>query len=568
MARVSNGSKYDRMLGLLANTMKWCNGLDVEAVREFVTADDGLPRVFVGSGGSLSAAFMSAQLSVDCGMAAVAMTPYQYIFSGWSKIPARVLILSASGRNVDAINAYRTAHANKTQRVGALIFTPKSKLGELMKSDGEDGCFVYNLLNSDGFLATNSLLAFYMVAIRSFNGETVDFDTLDFGNEIRGVLEDFLKMSYSLCTDSWDDHNAAVYEARETDRFYVLYSADTQPVAIDLESRFSEGSIGCLQISDYRNFAHGRFNWFHQRKGQTGLIALVSPEGREVAENILSEIPDDIPVMRVETNRRGAKGLIDLLVKGMYLAKYMGTRWGMDIGAPDVAQFGKTIHSKDFIVEPAPTEQGAKAAVDEATSRGIDDAILGLPIGNMRRSAPNIVCGETLWTSRNKKYVGVMRDMGVECVVDLREGSTSTDGLREACEKSGLEYRHFPIGVSVSTDSEVLKALPEVLEMLDQKNCYVSCQQGLAGTDTLLAMRYMFGGTHDVPILRGHIKDNELKCDDVMRRLRSMYKVLSETPETYPGLEPMAESVFRHRRKLLLNVNRKWANADQQPGDS
>lgn len=121
------------------------------------------------------------------------------------------------------------------------------------------------------------------------------------------------------------------------------------PIAIDLESRFSEGSVGCLQISDYRNFAHGRFNWFHQRKGQTAIIALTTPESKEVAENILSELPSDIPLMRLSTDSQGSLGTMVLLLKGMYLAKYLGLRWGLDIGAPRVADFGRIIHKKDFL---------------------------------------------------------------------------------------------------------------------------------------------------------------------------------------------------------------------------
>ena len=123
------------------------------------------------------------------------------------------------------------------------------------------------------------------------------------------------------------------------------------PVACDLESRFSESSAGCLQISDYRNFAHGRFNWFHQRRGQTAIIALVTPESENVAASLLSELPPDIPVMRLGTPLKGSQGTMDLLVKGMYLVKFMGLRWGLDVGTPDVPEFGRIIYHKDFMKE-------------------------------------------------------------------------------------------------------------------------------------------------------------------------------------------------------------------------
>lgn len=342
-------TRYDKVLLKLPDTLHWSAGQNISAAKTFLLETDGLPRVFLGSGGSLSAAHLAAQLSVERGIVAVAMTPYQYIFSAWSKIPAKVVIISAGGRNVDAINAYKTAHFSTEQQIAVMLMSSPSTLEKMMEEDDEPNRFVFKLHNGDGFLATNSLVAFYSLLFRSYRGETVSVDDWSFISEIETTLKDFIGNTYSLPTGNWNEHDAALYKARETDRFYVLYAPDSMPIAIDLESRFSEGSVGCLQISDYRNFAHGRFNWFHQRKGQTAIIALVTPESKEVAENILTELPPDIPLMRLSTNFSGSLGTMDLLLKGMYLSKYLGLRWGLDIGAPKVADFGRIIHRKDFL---------------------------------------------------------------------------------------------------------------------------------------------------------------------------------------------------------------------------
>lgn len=342
-------TRYDAVLSKLPATMEWALGQDIESAKRFLLADDGLPRIFLGSGGSLSVAQLAMQLSVERGIVATAMTPYQYIFSSWSSLPAKVVVFSAGGRNVDANNAYTIAHDNPKQRVGVMLMSTPSRLETRMIEDGEEERFVYKQPNRDGFLATNSLVVFYLLLFRIYRDEEVRVDDWHFISEIEQNLKRFIGATYNLSTESWSTHDAAVYEARETDRFYVLYSPDSMPVAVDLESRFSEGSIGCLQISDYRNFAHGRFNWFHQRKGQTALIALLTPESRDVAEGILSQLPEYIPVMRLSTELSGSAGTIDLLLKDMYLSKYLGQRWGLDIGAPDVAEFGRIIHKKDFM---------------------------------------------------------------------------------------------------------------------------------------------------------------------------------------------------------------------------
>lgn len=250
-------TRYDKVLSKLPDTLEWCESQDIFSSKAFLLENDRLPRVFLGSGGSLSAAHLAAQLSVERGIVAVAMTPYQYIFSTWNKLPAKVVIISAGGRNVDAINAYKTAHMCPGQQVAIILMSSPSILENMMTYDNEPNRFVYKLRNGDGFLATNSLVAFYSLLFRIYRDETVIINDWSFSSDIEYKLKDFIIGSYNLATESWDEHDAALYQARETDRFYVLYAPDTLPVAIDLESRFSEDSVGCLQISDYRNFAHG-----------------------------------------------------------------------------------------------------------------------------------------------------------------------------------------------------------------------------------------------------------------------------------------------------------------------
>ena len=376
MAKRAN--RYDAVLAKLPDTLEWSHVQDVSMVSDYLLEDDGLPRIFLGSGGSLSAAQLAMQLSVERGMVAAAMTPYQYIFSAWSRLPAKVFLFSAGGRNVDAMNAYLTAHSNPEQRFGVMLMCTQSLLETRMAEEGEPNAFVFKLQNGDGFLATNSLLAFYSLMFRIYRGESVSVGDWSSFDSIGVSLRDFIGTTYALETKGWNEHDAALYGARETDRFYVLYSPDSMPVAVDLESRFSEGSVGCLQISDYRNFAHGRFNWFHQRKGQTAIIALVTPESERLANDMLAELPGDIPVMRLSTDRAGSEGTIDLLVKGMYLSKHLGLRWGLDIGAPNVAEFGKAIHRMDFVEKSRECENRCDNSIPS-----ISDSILELPIENL-----------------------------------------------------------------------------------------------------------------------------------------------------------------------------------------
>lgn len=543
-------NRYDKVLSKLPDTIDWCRNQDIDAVRDYLLKEDGLPRIFLGSGGSLSAAQLAMQLSVERGIVAAAMTPYQYIFSAWSKLPSKVFLFSAGGRNVDAINAYKVAHDNPAQQFGVMLMCSPSLLENQMEEDGGQNAFVYKLHNGDGFLATNSLVAFYSLLFRVYRNDAIDITDWSFAQTLELELKSFIGETYTISTDEWNEHDAALYEARETDRFYVLYTPDSMPIAVDLESRFSEGSVGCLQISDYRNFAHGRFNWFHQRKGQTAIIAHITPESKKVAEDILSELPNEIPVMRLSTSFDGSMGTMDLLLKGMYLSKYLGLRWGLDIGAPNVAEFGKIIHRKDFMM----VEESIMPN-DEATP-AISDSILELPIANIARVRGNIVRGETLYASRNRKHIETIKNSGVDVVIDFRTADHN-DKFEEICAKFNLEYHHFPIDKANMSDEEILKSLPKLFELLDTRNCYISCQQGMHRTDIALAIYYMFHRPDFVPDLKGHKKNGTLRCDDIMRRLNSLYAALTQMDEKETGIKIFNEAEYRRRRKLLLETNRR-----------
>lgn len=547
----TNVNRYDKILAKLPDTLKWSHTQDVSDVTDYLLAADGLPRIFLGSGGSLSAAQLAMQLSVERGIVAAAMTPYQYIFSSWSKLPAKVFLFSASGRNVDAMNAYITAHATSGQQFGVMVMCTPSLLENRMTKDGERNVFRYELRNSDGFLATNSLLAFYSLLFRIYRQDSVSVEDWNTFDSIGQSLKDFIGSTYALATEDWNEHDAALYSARETDRFYVLYSPDSMPVAVDLESRFSEGSVGCLQISDYRNFAHGRFNWFHQRRGQTAIIAIITPESEKIANDILSTLPNDIPVMRLSTVKVGSEGIVDLLIKDMYLAKYLGLRWGLDIGAPSVAEFGKTIHRMDFVEK---TEENT--GVPESCTNAISDSILALPIANINKVTANIVRGETLWASRNRGLIDKVKEAGVEVIIDFRTADF-TDRFSDICRSKGVEYHHFAIDKAAQSDGEMLEYLPTLFNLLDNRNCYISCQQGLHRTDIALSLYFMFHRPDLVPDLIGHKKKGMLRCDDIMRRINSLYALLLEKGDSEIGIKVFNEAEFRRRRKLLLETNRR-----------
>src|SRR5206468_2651544 len=119
----------------------------------------------------------------------------------------------------------------------------------------------------DGFLATNSLLAFAVLLVCAYNcafssDEVLprDFDSLLVENH---ADRDYIEDLRAHCNPLWK---------RET--LVVLYGPSVATAALDLESKFSEAALGNVQLADFRNFAHGRHNWLAKRASKTAVLAL------------------------------------------------------------------------------------------------------------------------------------------------------------------------------------------------------------------------------------------------------------------------------------------------------
>ena len=120
-----------------------------------------------------------------------------------------------------------------------------------------------------------------------------------------------------------------------------------------------------------------------------------------------------------------------------------------------------------------------------------------------------------------------------------------------------VKYHHLPIEKSDVSDRDLWGLLPKLFYLLDNFNCYISCEQGMYRTDIALSIYYMFHNPHETPVLMGHERKGKLECADIMHRLNSLYECLDPKLADSLNISLISESEFRHRRKLMLNANRK-----------
>ena len=319
------GKPFVKELTQINNTLDWVKRCDVSEIRRFLVEKHWLNLLCVGSGGSFSACRYAAILYEECCSMAQALTPLEYQFKSTGITDnSKILLLSASGRNNDVKYAYKKALKTSPDKAAYICLRGKSPLNEMKHEFGGIVSLDVNLPNKkDGFLATNSLVGLFSILYRCFYD---DFDL---------TMEDILSDDFSV--------DFSVFQ-----NFTVLYGQYGEPVAYDIESKMSEAALGTVQLSDFRNFGHGRHHWYAKRKEGSCIIAIVTPKEKLLAQKTLAIMPDDIPIIWMESEIEGPLSSIELLIRSFSFVQKVGGARGIDPGKPGVPEFGTKLYHLNF----------------------------------------------------------------------------------------------------------------------------------------------------------------------------------------------------------------------------
>ena len=338
------GKPFNQELEKIKSTIRWAEKQNVSNLRSFFSVNAGTPLICIGSGGSYSAASYAAMLYKQmCGLA-VSMTPLAFDTSADTIIQnSKLLFFSASGRNKDFLIAFQRGLEVGRGDMAGVCLRESSKLDAIIERcnpEFQKHTFPIPTIK-DGFLATNSLVAFFVLMYRCF------FDA---------------KPSQYVGKGKGYTQNHA-FDFSKIDNFIVLHSNLSEPVAVDLESKFSEAALGSVLMADYRNFGHGRHQWFDKKGSNSCIVALVNENDRPLAEKTLSKMPEDVHVVRIESDLRTPLATIDLLVKSFQFVSAIGEVRGIDPGRPGVPDYGTELYHLNY----------AKLISDESIVQPIKD---------------------------------------------------------------------------------------------------------------------------------------------------------------------------------------------------
>lgn len=330
---------YANEMSKLGETFAWAAATDLKAIRHAVRTAGLSSLRAIGSGGSLTAAHALAALHQRfTGRLAAVATPLEAADELLDPNVATWL-LSAGGGNVDIMAAAKALILREPRQLGVLCGREDSPLVELCRQHPFVDLLLYPPpAGKDGFLATNSLLAFTAVLTRAYAGEFgADADWDDAAAHLETLLGEA-----NSAVGAWEAATAPLW-ARPTT--LVLHGPSTRIGAVDLESKFTEAAIGNLQVADYRNFAHGRHHWLAKRGETSGVLAFVAEADRVLAERTLELIPADIPQARIELAGGPSACALASLVAALRVTGWAGFTRGIDPGRPSVPEFGRKLYN-------------------------------------------------------------------------------------------------------------------------------------------------------------------------------------------------------------------------------
>lgn len=441
---------YSSEMSKLAETFAWAMACNIEPLRNAVRTAGLSPLLAVGSGGSLTASHALASLHQRwTGHLATVATPLEAIAEPLGG-NASIWLLSANGSNVDILAAFSALVAREPRQLGVLCGRRDSPLAKVARAHPYTDLLLYPPpTGKDGFLATNSLLAFVTLLIRAYASEfgdpSVDFDTQ--ASMIQSLLSDETGWS------EWRSSMADLWSRKTT---LLLYGSAARVGAVDLESKFTEAAIGNLQIADYRNFAHGRHHWLAKRAEDSGVLAFVSSTDRAVATRTLALIPKEIPQVALYIEGPPESVLVTSLVAALKITGWAGSARGIDPGRPGVPEFGRKLYHLPL---PKVQRRNGRPTIDDRDAIAIERKS-GLSLARLikRGDLSRWVSALQRFRERlmSESFAGIVLDYD-GTVVDTRERfSPPRDDIVEQLIRLARSGAHLAIatgrGVSVKRD--------------------------------------------------------------------------------------------------------------------
>ena len=334
---------FSKLIGKANYVIGIAGKMDVSSFHDFLFEKPETPMFFVGNGG-MNNYFPALLYGLNKGVG-LCCTPYMLASMSDETIKnSRFLIMSAGGRNQDAYYAAQKLLKLNPENTAFFTYTTNSENKVYPMFEDKSKVFVFSHpdINRDGFISTHSKIFAYSLFYKAFTGKSVKDFHVDLTSE--------KCYQYQL-----NNSTEKITPPNKINHFLVLYGGWSEPVAKDFESVLAETGVASAQLTDYRNFCHGRFIFAsnhtrHDKKNEhrldesdAAMVLFITPRERQIVKDIREyAVPEKMPILIIETDYDSPLATIDLLIKSNVFLADLGEK-GYGINLNDPPKYTSTI---------------------------------------------------------------------------------------------------------------------------------------------------------------------------------------------------------------------------------
>lgn len=377
---------FSAKLDALGDTVDLLDSFDAAGLATALAEGRGRLAMAIGSGGSAIAAEFLARCRDTLGLGqTLVQTPMEIALGIDDLSSCDVWLFSAGADNADAVAAARAAIQRRCRSLRIVTRGPSGAAAAIVLKAGGEVYVVPVATERDGYLATHSLIA--SIGALLLASDAVAHDPVG-QNTLVKALSGRIAESRNPASRSALAERLASMSGRDT----VILVADPQlrTVATLLETSIWEACLSPVQLTDPRNFAHGRHTWLHHRADETIVIALIGTETRDVWGPLATVMPPSIRQLTVNLADCGRLANAFGVVDGLGLIEAMGHALGIDPSKPGYGNFGPTMYDDEslerLVVGMPPSVRHKRAAIARTGERvGTADPLLEISRERLRK---------------------------------------------------------------------------------------------------------------------------------------------------------------------------------------
>lgn len=327
------GKKFSDEIDYIPHAIAWALDQDVTFLTRSIAALSGKNLIGIGSGGSSTAAAFVAMLHESYfGLLSRSSTPGEFLANSCPIENSGGILISAEGKNLDILAAVDRIASFEMPGL-ALVLSQNTPLAGKCRESGAASVASFQMpWEKDGYLATNSLIATMILLSRAYGA--------------KGFLEiSRIDRSWLMARrDNLVDQGLAEHMASQK-TLAVLYGTVGRIGAIDIESKLAESALGRCEVTDYRQFAHGRHLQLAEENEAPCFLAFSSVKDKKLCESTLNLFPERVPIIKVDLPDNPILASLVGVIDAILIIDILGRSLQRDPGQPFVSDFGRNIHA-------------------------------------------------------------------------------------------------------------------------------------------------------------------------------------------------------------------------------